>query len=173
MIIAVQFAAIAKKILELFLSNSKGRKFLGYVIGIAIFIVLLPVIMIYGLFGWMAGDSDNMLDKNVIISQLPAEEREQLLSMNDICNNIEIIFVESGLTDKDVKKAQSIYVSKLVGLESEVNFYLNLANCFLLVSDEKSVYQLIEESFLVAFTEEEKTDLDEFYGVTSAPETDE
>ena len=36
------------------LGDKKGRKFLLYVIGIALFIVLLPVIAVYGLFGWMA-----------------------------------------------------------------------------------------------------------------------
>lgn len=46
---------VALKVLQFLVGDKKGRKFLGYVIGIALFIVLLPVIAIYGLFGWMSG----------------------------------------------------------------------------------------------------------------------
>ena len=49
-------AKVAKKILQVLLGDENGRKFLGYVVGIALFIVLLPLIVILGLFGWMAGD---------------------------------------------------------------------------------------------------------------------
>ena len=43
--------------------DKKGRKFLLYVIGIALFIVLLPVIAVYGLFGWMSGTgSSDLID---------------------------------------------------------------------------------------------------------------
>lgn len=56
--VAVQLAAIAKKALEILASNEKGRRFLGYAVGIAIFIILLPLIALVGLFGWMSGESD-------------------------------------------------------------------------------------------------------------------
>ena len=46
---------VALKVLQFLVGDKKGRKFLGYVIGITLFIVLLPVIAIYGLFGWMSG----------------------------------------------------------------------------------------------------------------------
>ena len=53
---AVTIATVGKKALEVLASNKKGRKFLGYTVGIAIFILLIPVITLVGLFGWMAGD---------------------------------------------------------------------------------------------------------------------
>ena len=46
---------VALKVLQFLVGDKKGRKFLGYVIGIALFIVLIPVIALYGLFGWMSG----------------------------------------------------------------------------------------------------------------------
>ena len=47
---------VAQKILAALLGDKKGRRFLGYVVGIVLFIILLPVLVIVGLFGWMAGD---------------------------------------------------------------------------------------------------------------------
>ena len=47
-------AKVARKVLAILAGDKNGRKFLGYVVGIALFIVLLPVIAVYGLFGWMA-----------------------------------------------------------------------------------------------------------------------
>ena len=38
-------AKVAKKILAILLGDKKGRKFLGYVVGIALFIALLPFIV--------------------------------------------------------------------------------------------------------------------------------
>ena len=58
---------IAKKVLVALAGDKKGRKFLGYVIGIALFIVLLPVIAVYGLFGWMAGGgATEIIDYNAV-----------------------------------------------------------------------------------------------------------
>ena len=54
MVEAITLAVIAKKAAELLASTKNGRKFIGYVIGIAIFIVLLPVIVLMGLFGGLS-----------------------------------------------------------------------------------------------------------------------
>ena len=61
MIVAVGavVAKVAKEVLAILAGDKNGRKFLGYVIGIVLFIVLLPVIAVYGLFGWMAGGGAN------------------------------------------------------------------------------------------------------------------
>ena len=46
MIVAVGavVAKVAKKVLAILAGDKNGRKFLGYVIGIVLFIVLLPVV---------------------------------------------------------------------------------------------------------------------------------
>lgn len=64
-------AKVAKKILAILLGDKKGRKFLGYVVGIALFIALLPFIAVYGLFGWMAGGGANdILQEQMVINRL-------------------------------------------------------------------------------------------------------
>lgn len=49
-------AAIGKKALLLLLGDKKGRKAVGYTIGIAGFLALLPLIVVMGLFHWLLGD---------------------------------------------------------------------------------------------------------------------
>ena len=46
-------AAIGKKILLVLLGDKKGRKTVGYTIGIAGFLALLPLIVVMGLFHWL------------------------------------------------------------------------------------------------------------------------
>lgn len=49
-------AAIGKKALLFLLGDKKGRKAVGYTIGIAGFLALLPLIIVMGLFHWLLGD---------------------------------------------------------------------------------------------------------------------
>ena len=49
-------AAVGKKALLLLLGDKKGRKAVGYTIGIAAFLALLPLIVVMGLFHWLLGD---------------------------------------------------------------------------------------------------------------------
>ena len=49
--VGATIAAVAKKVLALLLGDKKGRKFLLYVVGIALFIVSIPLITMLGLFG--------------------------------------------------------------------------------------------------------------------------
>ena len=49
-------AAIGKKVLLLLLGDKKGRKAVGYTVGIAVFLALLPLIIVMGLFHWLLGD---------------------------------------------------------------------------------------------------------------------
>lgn len=49
-------AAIGKKTLLFLLGDKKGRKAVGYTVGIAVFLALLPLIVAMGLFHWLLGD---------------------------------------------------------------------------------------------------------------------
>ena len=49
-------AAIGKKILLVLLGDKKGRKAVGYTGGIAVFLALLPLIVVMGLFHWLLSD---------------------------------------------------------------------------------------------------------------------
>ena len=116
MIVAVSATvmAVLKKVLAFLLGDKKGRKFLGYTIGIVLFIALLPVIAIYGLFGWMsAGDDAGIIGYDAVYEKLPTEIREQIDANSAQLDMIEIVFRENGLTDEDITKAKLIYLSSL------------------------------------------------------------
>ena len=49
-------AAIGKKALLFLLGDKKGRKAVGYTVGISVFLALLPLIVVMGLFHWLLGD---------------------------------------------------------------------------------------------------------------------
>ena len=49
-------AAVGKKALLFLLGDKKGRKAVGYTVGIAVFLALLPLIIVMGLFHWLLGD---------------------------------------------------------------------------------------------------------------------
>ena len=59
------FAAIGKKALLLLLGDKKGRKAVGYTIGIAVFLALLPLIIVMGLFHWLLGDGGTEIREQV------------------------------------------------------------------------------------------------------------
>ena len=165
---SVTVGTVLKKVAEVLVSSKSGRKFIGYTVGITLFLVLLPMIVIVGLFGWMAGDGGTMLDRDQIISQLPLDQQEQINVIDTTCDTIVTTFKIYGLPVSDQRKAQAIYIDKLMGLESQDGFHESLAGCFMGVSADVSVYDLISGTFLVAFSDEEIAKLDELYGVTEA-----
>ena len=164
---SVTVGTVLKKVAEVLVSSKSGRKFIGYTVGITLFLVLLPMIVIVGLFGWMAGDGGTMLDRDQIISQLPLEQQEQIDVIDTTCDTIVTTFKIYGLPVSDQRKAQAIYIDKLMGLESQDAFFDSLAGCFVNTDADVSVYDLIAGTFLVAFSEEEMAQLDELYGVTT------
>ena len=114
---------VALKVLQFLVGDKKGRKFLGYVIGIALFIVLLPVIAIYGLFGWMSGgEVAEIVGYDAVYQNLPTEIREQIDENEIQLDTIETVFRENGLASGDIAKAKLIYLSYLTDRYSEENF---------------------------------------------------
>ena len=161
-------AKVAKKVLEVLLGDKNGRKFLGYTIGIALFIVLLPLIVILGLFGWMAGDGGaSLVNYDVIYSQMPSEYREMIEEHQDELDLIEVTFLENGLSTSDVSKAKTIYISCLIGKEVEEGFYQNYAECFINQTEEVDFLTNIENAFSVAFTQEEREQFNSIYSKSS------
>ena len=74
---SVAVGTVLKKVAETVASSKKGRKAIGYTVGIVIFLLLLPMIVVTGLFGWM-DRSDVEIDRDEIISGLTPEEIEQI-----------------------------------------------------------------------------------------------
>lgn len=164
--VGATIAAVAKKVLALLLGDKKGRKFLLYVVGIALFIVCIPLITLLGLFGWMAGDSGSILNQDDILANIPNEQLVQIQTIDQVSNTIVTTFEDAGLEESDHKKAIAIYMGYLVGLETQDAFYENLVNCFLNTSEDADVYDLISQTFLVVVSEDDKAKFDSLYGVT-------
>ena len=164
MVKAITLAAIAKKVAEFLASTEKGRKFIGYVIGIAIFIVLLPVIVLMAVFGGLAQGADSIGDE--ILSMLPEEDVAIIETVNEASNTIQSAFYYYGLTEYDAGKATELYLNYLVGREREDYFYDHLAYCFLNTSSYYDVYALTEMTFGVTIPSDVRQRLDELYGQT-------
>ena len=103
--------------------DKKGRHFLLYVIGIALFIVLLPVIAVYGLFGWMAGGAEDIVNYEMIYDHLPTEQREQMEQYNGELEQIALTFGNNGLSQIEISQAKTIYLSCLTGKETVIDAY--------------------------------------------------
>ena len=156
---------VAKKILAILLGDKKGRKFLGYVVGIALFIVLLPFIAVYGLFGWMAGGGANeIINNQYIMDNLPAEYQEQI-QMHDLeLAEIATVFIQNGLSSTDISKGKTIYISCLTDHSEDENFYQRYAECFLNRSEESDLYSNISSAFGVSFSDADKEKFNQLYG---------
>ena len=109
--------------MEVVASDERGRKFLLYVLGIAVFLLLLPMIVIVGLFGFLGEDGEVVLDQDIILSHLSEEQQEEIGRINEVCEIISDTFRVYDLSANDQKKAQTIYVSCLVGREDEDDFF--------------------------------------------------
>ena len=149
--------------MAILLGDKKGRKFLVYVIGIAIVIALLPVIAVFGLFGGMSGDISEFISYDQIKNALPAEQRELMEQHKNELDRIETVFEVNGLSDTDISKAKTIYISCLVGKETEEDFYERYADCFLLQSEENDLLDNIYSAFGVSFTDEERQQFNNLY----------
>ena len=158
-------AAAVKKVLTALVGNQKGRKFLGYVVGIALFIVLLPVIAIYGLFGWMSGgEATEIVGYDAIYQNLPAEIREQIDENEIQLDAIETVFKENSLSDEDISTAKLIYLSCLTDKRGEENFYQRFADCFLSVSEDCDLLSNVSSAFGVEFSDTDRQQFNEYFG---------
>ena len=156
--IGATLAAIGKKLLAALAGDKNGRKFLGYVIGIAIVIVLLPVIAVYGLFGWMAGGGE--------VEGIVPSSANSILAYENQLYAIEETFRSYDLSEQDIEAGQVIYLSCLIGRESEEGFYQTYADCFLNRSEEADLLSNISSAFGVAFTDADRAEFQNLYGGT-------
>lgn len=85
-------AAIGKKALLFLLGDKKGRKTVGYTIGIAVFLALLPLIVVMGLFHWLLGDGG-------------AEMREQVGKEIASSYTETVKITEGGMENRDDEQA--------------------------------------------------------------------
>ena len=164
---AVPVATIAKKVVSALASNKKGRKFLGYVVGIAVFIILIPVIVVFCVFGFTSGELPEQSDPWQEVSSSFQEILDDPATKERI-ETIETVFKEHDLPESDIHKAQFLSIKTLAGMELQDGFYEKLASCFTETTEDKNVYVLLEQTFAIDISAEDEARLDEIYGVTPA-----
>ena len=143
------------------LGDEKGRKFLLYVVCMALVIVLLPLIAAIALFGSMSGGVS--VDYDMVYDNLPTEQRELLEQYDDELDMIADVFGENGLSRTEISQAQTIYISCLVGKESEDGFYQTYADCFLNQTEDSDLLDNISSTFGVTFSEREREQFENLY----------
>lgn len=139
--------------------NKNGRKIGGYVFGIALFILLVPIIAVYGLFGWMAGGAENLFTPEDIYAQVPQEYLERIEQNSYALERIAIVFEQKDISEKDRANAKMIYLSCLVGKESEEKFYERYAECFINASTSEEIFLNISSAFDIEFPEEDNEEI--------------
>ncbi len=155
---AVTVGVIVKKVLSFLFSNEKGRRFLGYVIGIAVFVCIIPMIVLVGLFGWMSGGG-NIDIENAAAAEIQEKYAERYAKHSEALERISEKFTVFGISDK-TGLAQTIYISSdLPNANTDESFYTAYVNCFLDVSDEKSLTDIITEIFGIQFSEKDKQNI--------------
>ena len=111
----------------------------------------------------MSGDISEFISYEQIKNTLPDEQRELMEQNKNELDRIETVFEVNGISDVDISKAQTIYISCLVGKETEEDFYERYADCFLLQSEENDLLDNISSAFGVAFTDEERQQFQNLY----------
>ncbi len=133
-----------KKVLIQLAVGRKGRKILGYVLGIAVFLFLLPVIVVSGLFGWMANNGGTLSLREELLENLPEENAAVIERMNTVCETIRAVFAIKGLSVTEERQAEMLYLTCLAGREEDENFCEDLADCFLFADEDTTVFDLAE-----------------------------
>ncbi|MBP5236754.1 MAG: hypothetical protein J6128_04390, partial [Clostridia bacterium] len=163
---AVTVATVAKKVVAAMASNKKGRKTLGYILGIILFILSIPIIVICCLSDSL-GSLGNLgnVDMEQFRGSLTQRIEEVLESSGivDQLTGIEDALREKGFSDDDIHKAQLIYISCSNEVEITDSFYDDLAACFTGAKEDKSVYDILEETFGIMISDEERAKLNELY----------
>ena len=127
-------------------------------------ILLLPVIAVYGLFGWMSGvGMEDIANYDMIYNQFPTEQRELMERYEKNMESIASTFEELGLTQSDISKAEILYISCLVGKENEFGFYRKLADCFLNQTEASDLLTNISFAFGVTFSDAERQQFENLY----------
>ena len=129
---AAPIIPILKKVAVALVSDKKGRKWLlGIILGV-LFIVLMPIIAVLGIFsGGIDLNMDGLLDKVY----------EQQAKMEVVVAEIEETILEDGFTQTQVEEAQTLYVFALHDEAEEDGFVERLIGCFTIAdqTDEELV----------------------------------
>ena len=118
---AIPVIPILKRILVALATDKKGRKWLLGIIFGTLFLLLLPVITLAGIF---TGGIDLNTDK------LFEQVQNQQAQMEVVAMEIETEMLNAGFTQLQVEEAQTLYLFALHDEAEEDGFVLRLVGCF-------------------------------------------
>lgn len=157
---SVTIGTVLKKVIAILLGNKRGRKFLGYVIGIVLFLLLLPVVVVYGLFGGMSGSASIAITPEMIYAQMPAEHYEQLAQYDGALQMIQTAFRDRNIPKENMRIAEIIFLSCLTENVVDLDFCTLYADCFENATDVAGMLENISSTFGIEFSEADITKLE-------------
>lgn len=135
---AAPIIPILKKIAVALVSDKKGRKWLlGIILGV-LFIILLPIIALLGIF---SGGIDLNLDG------LYEQVYEQQAKMEVVAQEIEDEMLNAGYTQIQVEEAQTLYLFALHDEGEEEGFVLRLVGCFETEQTDEELVSAVNTEF--------------------------
>ena len=135
---AVPIIPILKKVAVAIVSDKKGRKVvIGIVLGI-IFVIMMPIIAILGIF---SGGIDLGLDDiNSLVQQQQTVGESTLTA-------IEESMLDEGYSQLKVEEAQAIYLLALFDKTDEENFVDRLVGCFATEQTDTELISAVNAEF--------------------------
>ena len=112
---------ILKKVASVVLSDKKGRKAVLMIVGIALVIIILPIIALLGIFS--GGIDLGLNDINALV-----QEQQQV--GESTLTAIEEQMLEAGYSELRVEEAQAVYLLALFDKGDEAQFVERLVGCF-------------------------------------------
>ncbi len=165
--ISATLIKVGKEILKLLAGNEKGRKFLGYVVGIVLVIAFLPLIVVYGLFAWMGNNPESIIDHDMVYELMPPEYQAKMTEHDPTLREIEEVFTARGIGGEDILLAQSIFLTCLCDRAEDADFTEAYAACFQSVTETEYLLDAISEAFNITFTEGDRESFQQVIRSTS------
>ncbi len=138
---SVTVAAVAKKVAVYLAADKRTWKVIGTIIGIAIAIVLLPVMLLLAMGNQLTSAETQSIDYSAYVQNLSAQQQMRFSQMESDGTAIADALKKLGLQTQIVK-AQMIYLTYFENVQKGENFFTEYANCFTESDDKKLIDSL-------------------------------
>lgn len=143
---APAIAAVAKKALQVVLSNKKGRNAVITIVLIVLFLIFLPVIVFFSILNGEVYLNIDGLESR-IEQHINEETQGKLYSAESVVIDIESKMTEAGYGADKIKKAQVIYSLALYDFSDQENLVENLVGCFATEQTDEELISAINLKF--------------------------
>ncbi len=141
---------VAAKVGSVLASDKKGRKFLLWVVGIVLCLILMPIIALLGIFG---SGMELSFDKvNDILKQ------EQIIAEQTMTEIEERMFNE-GYGELKIEEAQALFMLALFDKSKEGDFVERYVDCFAFDQTDQELIDNVNAEFGTEFSAQEFIDI--------------